>query len=74
MVEAGAEHPIRVETGEGGAPRPYLRVRGGLDALIARSVFYELVGLAEEREALDGPRLAVRSNQTWFDLGALEGA
>ena len=74
VVEAGPEHPIRVETGQGGAPRPYLRVRGGLDALIARPVFYELVGLAEERAAPDGPRLAVRSNQSWFDLGALEGA
>ena len=74
VVEAGPEHPIRVETGEGGAPRPYVRVRGGLDALIARPVFYELVALAEERAAPGGPRLAVRSNQSWFDLGALEGA
>ncbi len=51
-----------------------MRVRGGLDALIARPVFYELVGLAEQVQAPTGPRLAVRSNQAWFDLGALEGA
>ena len=69
MVEAGREHPIRVEAGEGGAPRPYLRVRGELDALIARPVFYELVALGEERAG----RLGVRSGGAWFDLGALEG-
>ncbi len=70
VVEAGPEHPIRVALGEGGAPRPYLLVRGGLEALIARPVFYELVALAEEREG----RLGVRSNGAWFDLGPLEGA
>jgi hypothetical protein len=70
LVEAGPEHPIRVETAPGGQPRPYLHVRGGLEALIARSVFYELVALGEER----GGRLMVSSNGGWFDLGALEGA
>ncbi len=68
VVEAGPDHPIRVETGEGGAPRPYLRVRGELDALIARPVFYELVSLGEDRAG----RLGVRSGGAWFDLGALE--
>lgn len=42
VAVADAEHPIRIE-GTNDAPRPYLRVRGGMDALIARSVFYELV-------------------------------
>src|ERR1700761_8285019 len=37
-VEAGPEHAIRVEQGEGGEPRPYLHVRRGLEALIARPV------------------------------------
>src|SRR6516165_108596 len=51
VVEAGPEHAIRVEMSPGdSAPRPYLHVRGGLDALIARPVFYELVEMAEERE------------------------
>lgn len=42
LVVADADHPIRIE-GSDAAPRPYLRVRGGMDALIARPVFYELV-------------------------------
>ncbi|KAK0338912.1 hypothetical protein LTR94_036660, partial [Friedmanniomyces endolithicus] len=41
LVVADADHPIRIE-GRAAAPRPYLRVRGGMDALIARPVFYEL--------------------------------
>ena len=45
-VIAGADNRIRVETAADGTPRPYLHVRSGLEALIARPVFYELVELA----------------------------
>ncbi len=72
LVEAGPDHALRVETSPGGEPRPYLHVRGGLDALILRPVFYELVEMGVRRQAADGPRLAVASNGAWFDLGALE--
>jgi len=68
VVEAGPENPIRVETGEGGEPRPYVHVRRGLEALIARPVFYELVALAQPRDG----RLGVRSHGAWFDLGPAE--
>jgi hypothetical protein len=70
VVEAGPENPIRVEMDPGsGAPHPYLHVRRGLEALIARPVFYELVELAEERDTPDGPRLGVTSNGAWFPVG-----
>ncbi|MCE2424764.1 MAG: DUF1285 domain-containing protein [Pseudomonadales bacterium] len=46
-VLADAEHPVEVEQRDG-QPRPYVEVRRGLRALIARSVFYRLVELAEE--------------------------
>ena len=68
-VEASADNPIRVETGAGGEPRPYVHVRRGLEALIARPVFYELVELASAREG----RLGVESHGAWFDLGPAEG-
>ena len=62
LVVAGPEHPLRIEPRRGG-PHPYLRVRGGLDALIARPVYYELVeiALAEGEAALwsDGARFAL---------------
>ncbi len=72
IVEAGPEHALRVETGSDGTPRPYLHVRRGLEALILRSVFYELVELGTPRSGPDGRRLGVSSNGCWFDLGGLE--
>jgi uncharacterized protein len=45
LVTAGPEHSLRFEDREDG-PHPYLHVRGGLDALVARSVYYELAELA----------------------------
>jgi hypothetical protein len=68
-VEAGPENAIRVEMGEDGEPRPYLHVRRGLEALISRPVFYELVELAEPRETPDGETLGVTSNGAWFPVG-----
>lgn len=54
IVIADADHPLRfIDKGEG--PHPYLRVRGGLEALVARSVYYELAALAlDETEAPAG--------------------
>jgi uncharacterized protein len=46
LVEAGPEHPLRVETAADGSPRPYVHVRAGLEALINRAVFYQLADLA----------------------------
>jgi uncharacterized protein len=68
-VEAGPDNAIRVEMGKGGEPRPYLHVRRGLEALIARSVFYELVELASARETPKGPTLGVESHGAWFPVG-----
>jgi hypothetical protein len=69
-VEAGPENGIRVEMdAETGEPRPYLHVRRGLEALISRPVFYELVEMAEERDTPDGPTLGVASNGAWFPIG-----
>jgi hypothetical protein len=45
LVVAGAEHPLRFEAKPDG-PHPYLEVRSGLDALVARPVYYELAELA----------------------------
>jgi hypothetical protein len=42
LVVAGPDHRLRFEAG----PHPYLEVRGGLDALVARPVYYELAELA----------------------------
>ena len=70
-VTADADHPIRVETDPAsGEPRPYLHVRAGLEALIARPVFYELVEMAQD----DNGQLSVSSNGIGFQLGDAEPA
>ncbi|MDP8994161.1 MAG: DUF1285 domain-containing protein [Pseudomonadota bacterium] len=45
VVVAGPEHPLRLAPGSGG-PHPYVQVRPGLEALVARPVYYELAELA----------------------------
>jgi len=55
LVVAGPQHPLRFQAGADGL-HPYLHVRGGLDALIARPVYYELAELALGEEA-DPPGL-----------------
>ena len=65
VVLADAEHPIVVEDRDG-EPRPYVEVRSGLRALIARSVFYRLVDLAHEEP--DG-QFSVWSAGARFVLG-----
>ena len=70
MVNADADHPIRVDTDrESGEPAPYVRVRQGLDALILRSVFYDLVELGEEAAGPGGATIGVRSGGAFFTLG-----
>lgn len=71
-VEAGPDNAIRVEMDDDGQPRPYLHVRRGLEALIARPVFYELVEMAEARDTPEGETLGVASNGAWFAMGPPE--
>jgi len=57
LVVAGPDHPLKLD-----GARPYLAVRAGLDALIARPVYYELVELGLD----DG---GVWSGGAFFALG-----
>ena len=54
VVSAGPDHPLRfaVEENTGGV-KPYILVRGRLEALFARPLLYELVDLGTTRE-VDG--------------------
>jgi uncharacterized protein len=51
IVTAGPAHPLRfeVEKSSGGL-KPYLLVRGRLEALVTRALYYDLVELATEDE------------------------
>ncbi len=53
-ITAGPQHQIEMRKKDANAPpQPYIHVRRGLDALIARSVFYDLVAMGETR-SIDG--------------------
>jgi hypothetical protein len=69
-VEAGPERPLRIEPGDvRSGPKPYVLVREGLEALIARPVFYELAALAQSRG--DGAEeMGVWSKGAFFPLTA----
>lgn len=69
VVEAGPDNPIRfVEDKETGGLKPYLLVRGRLEALVGRSVMYELAELGEEMD-VDGKLVfGVRSNGALFPM------
>lgn len=66
-VIAGPQNPLRIETADDGTPRPYLQVRNGLEALIARPVFYELAELAL---AEGGDEVGLWSDGAFFPFGA----
>jgi len=64
---AGPENPIRVETNPlSEEPAPYVHVRRGLEARIARAVFYQMADIAVPGE---GGVLGVWSSGTFFPLG-----
>ncbi len=54
VVGVDSEHPLRFVVDEAtGGLKPYVLVRGGLEALVNRAVFYDLVALGEEHD-VDG--------------------
>jgi hypothetical protein len=63
-VRLDANHPLRIAGGAKG-PRPYVGLDGGLEALIARSVYYDLAA-----HAVTGPdgRAGVWSAGRFFPL------
>ncbi len=76
-VTADDAHPIRVETDAAtGEPRPYIHVRGGLEARILRPVYYQLVELGEFR-SVDGAgeeSFGIWSGGRFFTLGSIAGS
>jgi uncharacterized protein len=55
LVAAGPDHPLRFDTEPATEGlKPYLRVRGGLDALATRALSHELAALADEKDGVAG--------------------
>ena len=68
-VRCGADHPMRfeVEAAAGGL-KPYLAVRGRLEALLTRALYYDLIELAVSEHG----RLGVWSDGRFFALPEAE--
>ena len=62
------------ENPETGEPAPYIEVRDGLDALILRPIFYDLVARAEEIPVSGGIALEIESAGSRFCLGRVPEA
>ncbi|MFT3730185.1 MAG: DUF1285 domain-containing protein [Hyphomicrobium sp.] len=68
VVTVDAEHPLRFErSGPDGGLKPYVQVRGRLEALCTRAVYAELVDLAVDR-AEGSDEVGVWSSGTWFTM------
>ncbi|WP_417622858.1 DUF1285 domain-containing protein [Parasphingorhabdus sp.] len=64
LVVADADHQLRFGADK---PQPYLHVRRGLEAVLARPVYYQLVEMALEEE---GNPVGIWSQGTFFPMEA----
>lgn len=68
-VCAGEDHAIRCEINKTtGEPAPYIHIRRGLEAKIARAIFYDMVALGEEKPHQGQPYFGVCSQGQFFPL------
>ena len=69
QVVLSPTHPLRIAFDQDNqTPRPYILVRGGLEARISRPVYYELTALAVADEKDEGT-LGLWSSGKFFPLG-----
>jgi hypothetical protein len=69
VMTAGSQHPLRFERQSGSEGlKPYLRVRGRLEALLTRALYQDLVALALEQAPDERAELGIWSGGTYFAL------
>ena len=71
VVRCGPQHPLRFarQPGSDGL-KPYLLVRGRLEALVTRALYYDLVELAEARDENGMEQLGLWSGGAFFPFDA----
>ena len=68
LVLVGPKNRLWVEENpESGEPSPYVHIRHGLNALLSRQVFYELIDLGK----VSGEDLVIKSANETFSLGKI---
>jgi hypothetical protein len=71
IVRCGPEHPLQFSVQErSGGLKPYLHVRGRLEALVTRALCYDLVALTAEVKRGGQPVLGLWSGGTFIALHA----
>ncbi len=73
VAAAGPHHQLAFRASRGGDIAPYIDVRRGLEARIARAVYYDLVALGERRHMEGGDVFGVWSNGVFFPFGPAAG-
>ncbi len=69
VVEAGPEHKLRFEVaGENHELKPYLSVRGRLEAMVSRAVMYDLVERGEVLDVGGRAMFVIRSRGAVFSV------
>lgn len=72
IVALDDKHPLRVAQGENsGEPRPYIYVRKGLEARIARSAFYHMIERGQAAPE-DNESFGIWSAGQFFELGSVK--
>lgn len=72
LVTIDANHPLCVRPRpDGGESAPYIRLSGGREARLTRSVYYHIVEIAEERSFGGRAVAGVNSSGIFFPLGDL---
>ncbi len=73
VVEAGPDHPIRfVQQDEDGGLKPYILVRGRLEALFGRALVHELAPYLQERDGPDGQVVGLESHGEFFVVDTVQ--
>lgn len=69
IIEAGKDNPLRFEIEpEFGGLKPYLHIRGRLEALVNRAVMYDLVALGETIDHKGQEMFCIRSGGQIFPI------
>jgi hypothetical protein len=70
-VDVGPNHPLTLRAAPGRLDQaPYVMIRDGLEARLARPVYYDLVRLAEDHAKIKGGKLGVWSGGVFYPLDA----
>ncbi|MBG6202172.1 hypothetical protein IWQ48_003315 [Labrenzia sp. EL_13] len=71
LVKVGAEHPLRFEKEpDSGGLKPYVLVRGRIEALFTRALMYQLADMIIERDGSNAAQMGIWSGGQFYAIDA----